>query len=193
VKLIGHPSTRSRGTIVGSMCHADPAAELPVCATVLDAEFVLQSTSGMRTLKSKEFFLDALTTAIAPNELAVEVRIPKAREKIGYAFVEIARRHGDFALVCAAAAVSIGSGKPADACVALGGIGSRPQLFNYRDFASAKQFSENELTGFANFIAGQVKPGSDLHATADYRRAISAALTKQAMATAMKRANIRSE
>jgi CO/xanthine dehydrogenase FAD-binding subunit len=189
-QLIGHPATRSRGTIVGSMCHADPAAELPVCAALLGAEFVLRSSKGSRTLKAEKFFIDALSTAVEVDELVEEVRIPTARKGEGYAFVEIARRHGDFALVSAGAVVEAEAGRVKDARVALGGIGPRPKVFSVADFAQGKPFDRAACAEFGRHVASRVEPGSDLHATADYRRAVSASLVERALNTAFDRAGI---
>lgn len=190
--LIGHPATRSRGTIVGSMCHADPAAELPVCAVLLGAEFILRSPKGSRTLKAQKFFIDVLSTAVEADELVEEVRIPTAHKGGGYAFIEVARRHGDFALVSAGAAVETEAGRVKDARVALGGVGPRPQLFRFGDFAPGKPLDRAACAEFGNHVASCVEPGTDLHATADYRRAISATLVERALNTAFDRAGIRS-
>jgi CO/xanthine dehydrogenase FAD-binding subunit len=191
VHLIGHQATRSRGTIVGSMCHADPAAELPVCAIVLGAEFVLRSRKGSRTVKADDFFVDALSTTVAADELVEEVRIPMSAKGAGYAFAEVARRYGDFALVSAAAMVEIGSGGWKDAHVALGGVGRRPLTFRFSDFASGKPLNQGAFVEFGRDIASRIEPAADLHATAEYRRAIAATLVERTLITAADRAGIR--
>lgn len=191
-QMIGHPATRSRGTIVGSMCHADPAAELPVCALLLGAEFVLRSAKSVRTLKVNEFFVDALSTAAAADELVEQVRIPAAQKGAGYAFIEIARRHGDFALVSVGAAVEGAGGKVEDARIAIGGVAPRAQLFRYRDFASDSSLDSAARAAFAQYVADRIEPTSDLHASAEYRRAGSITLVERTLTAACERAGIRS-
>jgi CO/xanthine dehydrogenase FAD-binding subunit len=122
VRFVGHPQIRSRGTVGGSVAHADPAAELPVALLALDARFTAQSSRGRRTLGGGELFLGPLTTALQPDELLVEIEVPPPPEGAGSAFVEHARTHGDFAIAGAAAVVA-----PAEhAAVALLGAGSVP-------------------------------------------------------------------
>jgi CO/xanthine dehydrogenase FAD-binding subunit len=106
VRFVGHPQIRARGTVCGSVAHADPAAELPVALSVLDARFHLRSARGSRTLGAEELFLGFLTTALEPDELLVEIEVPPSPAGSGSAFVEHARTHGDFALGGAAAVVS---------------------------------------------------------------------------------------
>jgi CO/xanthine dehydrogenase FAD-binding subunit len=106
VRFVGHPQIRSRGTVGGSVAHADPAAELPVALATLDARFTAQSPRGRRTLAAGELFLGPLTTALQPDELLVEIEVPCPPEGAGSAFVEHARTHGDFAIAGAAAVVA---------------------------------------------------------------------------------------
>ncbi len=101
--LVGHLPIRTRGTIGGSLAHADPAAEYPAVATAMEAELVVQGSKGQRILRPEEFFVSYLTTALAPDEVLVEVRFPTPPPTSGWAFAEFARRHGDFALVGIAA------------------------------------------------------------------------------------------
>jgi CO/xanthine dehydrogenase FAD-binding subunit len=122
VRFVGHPQIRSRGTVGGSVAHADPAAELPVALAALDARFIAQSPRGRRALGAGEFFIGLLTTALEPDELLVEIEVPSPPEGAGSAFVEHARTHGDFAIAGAAAVVV-----PAEhAAIALLGAGSSP-------------------------------------------------------------------
>jgi CO/xanthine dehydrogenase FAD-binding subunit len=182
ITLIGHPATRSRGTIVGSMCHADPAAELPVCAVVLGAEFLLRSSEGSRTIKAEDFFQDALSTAVRGDEIVEAVGLPICAAGEGYAFDEIARRHGDFALVSVGAAVGGG-----EARIAIGGVGARPLSFRYGDFAPASPVDRTRFGEFGQHVAQQIEPNNDLHATAEYRRAIAAVLVERTLLTAFER------
>jgi len=104
---VGHPTIRNRGTVGGSVAHADPAAELPAVCVALDAELVARGVAGERTIAAEDFTTGFMTTALAPDELLVEVRIPAAAATFRTAFIEIARRHGDFALVGVAAAIAL--------------------------------------------------------------------------------------
>ena len=108
--LIGHEAIRSRGTIGGSLAHADPAAELPAVARALDAEFVVRSRSGDRVIPAAEWFEGYLATSRRPDEILVEVRFPTAGPGTGVAFQEVARRHGDFAIVGLAASLTLADG-----------------------------------------------------------------------------------
>jgi CO/xanthine dehydrogenase FAD-binding subunit len=121
VRFVGHPQTRSRGTVGGSVAHADPAAELPVALAALDARFTAQSPRGRRTLGVAEFFIGPLTTALEPDELLIEIEVPAPPEGAGSAFVEHARTHGDFAIAGAAVVVGL-----EHAAVALLGAGPAP-------------------------------------------------------------------
>jgi CO/xanthine dehydrogenase FAD-binding subunit len=181
IPLIGHPATRSRGTIVGSMCHADPAAELPVCAVLLGAEFLLRSSKGTRTVKADEFFEGALSTAVQSDEIVEAVNLPVAPAGAGYAFDEIARRHGDFALVSVGAAVVGGEAK-----VAIGGAASRPTGFRYADFSPGK-VDRSKIVAFGQYVAERLEPNTDLHATAEYRRNVTGALVERTLLSALER------
>src|SRR6202041_4042107 len=113
--LVGHEAIRSRGTLGGSLAHADPAAELPAVARALDAEFVVRSESGQRVIPAAEWFEGYLATARRPDEILVEVRFPAARPGTGVAFQEVARRHGDFAIVGLAVSLTLADGAISDA------------------------------------------------------------------------------
>jgi carbon-monoxide dehydrogenase medium subunit len=180
---VGHPAIRNRGTVGGSVAHADPAAELPAVALALDAQLVARSSRGERTIAAGEFFLGFLTTALAPDELLVEVRLPGLPPGHGAAFVELARRHGDFAVVGVAAAVALdGDGSIADARLAFIGVGGTPVRAREAEallrgarpdgavFAEAAERAKDELD-----------PGSDAHASAAYRRRVAGVLAQRAL------------
>ena len=125
--LIGHLPIRTRGTIGGSLVHADPAAEYPVVMVALDAEFTLARQGGTRRVAAADFFETYLTTTIGPDEILTEIRLPGLPQKAAVAFLEISRRHGDFAIVAAAAVVDLDArGQIAEARIALGGVGPKP-------------------------------------------------------------------
>ena len=190
---IGHPAIRNRGTVGGSIAHADPAAELPVVATALDAELVVQSSRGERTLKSDEFFVTFLTTAIEPDEMLVEVRFPSLGPRTGWSFQEVSRRYGDLAVVAVAATVVLDE---RDRCqrvrVALGGVGRTP--VRARAVEQALTNAEPTQAGLAEaaqLVKGEIEPAMDIHASAEYRGDVAAVLVRRALQRAVERAGTR--
>ena len=190
VGLIGHVAIRNRGTVVGSMAHADPASEWPALALALDAEFDVIASNGTRTIPADSFFLSYLTTSIEPNELASEVRFKIPSGRVGSSFFELARRHGDFAVAGAGAVISLSSaGTIEEARVVLIGVG-----------ATALRISETEqmLVGqrpgadlfeeAAETVRHTIDPSGDIHGSADYRRAIAGVLTQRSLTSAAERA-----
>lgn len=187
---IGHPATRSRGTVVGSLCHADPAAELPVCAVALRGEIAVRSAKGARRIAAREFFRDAMTTTLREDELAEAVRLPAAGLRAGFALLEVSRRHGDFALVAVACALRLDdSGAIAEAGLALGGVAGAPFVP-----AAAEAALKGQRPGPAMFkdaaasAADALDPPSDLHANARYRKRAARALIERALTLAAERA-----
>jgi CO/xanthine dehydrogenase FAD-binding subunit len=130
--LIGHLPIRTRGTVGGSLVHADPAAEYPAVATALEAEFVLQKAGGVRILPAEEFFITYLTTALAPDEVLVEVRFPVSSPTSGWAFEEFAQRHGDFALAGVAAVLDANGEQCRSVRLTTAGVGPTPLSAGYR-------------------------------------------------------------
>lgn len=183
IEFIGHVATRSRGTIVGSMCHADPAAELPVCATLLGAEYVLASSEGTRTINADEFFVDAMTTSIEPNEIVTSVRLPMAIARTGYAFDEVSRRRGDFAMVCAAGMITASrDGNMVAGSVAIGGMAGRPMLIAIdEDSIKGHVATGFDFSDIASALSYTLETESDLHASAEYRKSIAAVLIKRVL------------
>lgn len=184
---IAHLPIRSRGTIGGSIANADPAAEYPATVLALAAELVLRSTRGERRMAAADFFRGVLTTAIEPDELLVEIRVPKAPARAGSAFVEISRRHGDFALVGIAAEVTLdGGGRIATTRLGACGVGAKPARLVAAEKALAGATPDArafEAAGAA--AAAEIEPSSDLHAVADYRRRLASVLTRRALANAV--------
>lgn len=152
---VGHWQTRARGTVCGSVALADPSAELPLVLAALEGEVVLSGAKGERTVKADDFFTGLMSTARRDDELVEAVRFPLARGGEVYAFREFARRHGDFAIVACAAAVS-----EAKARLAVGGVADRPVVHDFKDA------SDEALRAFAASLDAR----DDLHASADYRR-----------------------
>jgi carbon-monoxide dehydrogenase medium subunit len=190
VPNIGHAVIRNRGTIGGSLSHADPAAEWPVVAIALGATMVARGPRGERLIAAKDFFVGLLTTAIAEDEILVEIRFPAAPARTGAEFLEISRRHGDFALVSVGAQVTLsGAGAIEEVRLALGGVGPFP--FDARALAkllvgSKPQASDLEALGAE--VAAGIEPPSDLHASAEYRKEVAAVLVVRALRTALARA-----
>jgi carbon-monoxide dehydrogenase medium subunit len=185
-RWVGHLPIRSRGTIGGSIAHADPSAEYPAVLTALDGEVVVQGPRGRRTLKPAALFETYLTTSLAPDELLVEVRLPAMAAGAGFAFEEFARRHGDFALVGIAAMVVRDAARCTTARLASAGAGPVPVRLR-----AAEEILERDGLGAAAIDAAAaraaelVNPDSDVHASADYRRHLTQVLTARALRRAV--------
>ncbi len=188
--LIGHQATRSRGTVGGSCAHADPAAELPACSVALDARLHLASTRGRRTVGAAEFYVGLLATALRPDELLVEVEIPAPPlARTGTAFAELARRHGDFALVGVAAVIALDDGGVCRAArLVFLGVGDVPQRAGAVAELLGLGAEPRRLEAIGRAAAEALDPPSDLHASAAYRRRIAAHLAVRALGLAWDRA-----
>jgi CO/xanthine dehydrogenase FAD-binding subunit len=184
---VGHVQTRNRGTVGGSLAHADPSAELPLAAQVLGAHIVLRSRAGARTVPAAEFFAGPMMTAVRPDECIEEVRWPAWPEpRTGSAFTEISVRHGDFAIVAAAAQVALdGSGRCTRAAFGLGGAGGTPLAFpKIAARLAGTRLEDAAIEDAAEAAAAECDPGTDLHATADYRRHLARVLAKRVLRAA---------
>lgn len=180
--LVGHLPIRTRGTIGGSLAHADPAAELPAVVTALDAELVVRGPGGERILRPQEFFLGYLTTALAPDEILVEIRLPTTPAGSGWAFEELSRRHGDFALAGIAAVLVADSRRCRMARLAAAGVGPTPvRLRGAEEILEREGLSKESLEAAAARAQELVEPDGDLHASADYRRHLTGVLTGRAL------------
>jgi 2-furoyl-CoA dehydrogenase FAD binding subunit len=170
--FVGHFQTRNRGTLCGSVAHADPSAETPLVLATLGGEIELQSVRGKRRLRAAEFFQDALTTAREPDELVTALIWPARKERAGYGFHEVAQRHGDFAIVaCAAETVLDAQGKLTGLSFGLGGVETRPVVVKSVGFLGHRADAALART-IAEESAKQVAPLHDYKASADYRRAL---------------------
>jgi carbon-monoxide dehydrogenase medium subunit len=186
---VGHFQIRNRGTIGGSLSHADPAAELPAVAVCLDARLTARGPAGERAIPASEFFLTQLTTALAPTELLTEVWFPPSPPGSGSAWIELARRHGDYALVGVAAMVTLAGDRIAEARLALTGVGDRP--IRPRDAErrlTGEPLTPGVLDEVAEAVRRAIDPGSDIHATAAYRRHVAGVLVQRALRLAAARA-----
>ena len=190
-EYIGHPPIRHRGTVGGSLAHADPAAELPVVMAALDAEFVIRGQEGERTARAEDFFISYLTTALAPTELLVEVRVPALPARTGWGVQEVSRRHGDFALVGVAALVTLDArGAIESARVAIAGVAPTPvRVVEAEAVLRGERPGEAVFREAGRLASSAVEPDSDLHASADYRREVSGVLVRRALVEAATRAD----
>jgi len=186
--LIGHLPIRTRGTIGGSLSHADPAAEYPAATVALEAEVVLQNANGTRVLRAEEFFVTYLTTALAPDEIVVEVRFPVPSPTSGWAFAEFAQRHGDFALAGVAAVLDADGEQCRLARLATAGVGPTPlRLRAVEHMLEQHGLTERSIEAVAERAAELVDPSNDLHASAEYRRHLIRVLTRRALRQAAAR------
>lgn len=188
-RYIAHLPIRSRGTIGGSLANADPAAEYPAVSVALGCQMVIRSARGERRVSARDFFLGLLTTAIEPDELLVEINVPKAPPGSGSAFVEIARRHGDFALAGVAAQITCSGDDIVEVHMAACGVGPGPvKLLTAEEIIMRDGLSEATAKRAARAAAEEVDPSSDLHATAGYRRHLTGIMASRALLRAGERA-----
>lgn len=191
LRFVGHPQIRMRGTVGGSIAHADPAAELPALLVCLEGEVVARRRGGTRVIPARELFVTYLTTSLEPNEILTEVRWPIPPAGTGWAFVELARRHGDYALVGVAALVRLDAkGSVAEARIAFTGCGPVPvRAEDLEQALRGAQPSERVWEEAGRLAASPLEPPSDLHASSEYRKHVAAVLTARALRTAAERAN----
>ena len=193
-QLVAHPQIRNRGTVGGSMAHADPAAEYPALAIVLGVELRTAGPDGERRIAAEDFFQSYLTTALEPVEVLTEVRVPILAPGTGWSFVEVARRHGDFAMTGAAVTLRLdgrGSrGSISEARIVLFGVGpTAVRVREVEQLVMGEQPSDR-LFQEAGRAAGEglEDPLSDVHASAEYRRHLARVLTARALGEAVERA-----
>jgi len=185
VRWIGHLPTRSRGTIGGSIAHADPAAEIPMVLRALDGEVVARGPSGERRIAAADLFLSPLTTALQPDEILTEIRLPAMPENAGCAVEQFARRHGDFAIATVAAVVVQTGGGRHTVRLATGGVGPvASRLDAAETILEQEGFGRAALAAAGDKAAELVDPLSDRNASAGYRRHLTAVLTRRAAAAA---------
>ena len=191
VDLIGHPAIRNRGTVGGSLAHADPAAEWPAILLALGGEVDVMGPLGRRTIGAADLFATYFTTSLAPDEILAEVRLPLPDGgAVGSSFVELARRHGDFAVAGAATLVRLGGdGTVAESRVVLIGVGDRPiRARNAEAALAGREPTDGTVEEAAASVAGEIDPVSDVHGSGDYRRHVAGVLTRRALSIARDRA-----
>lgn len=183
---VAHPQIRNRGTIGGSLAHADPAAELPAVMVALDATMVVRGADGARRVPARDFYRGLFTTALEPGELLVAVEVPPAPGGASCAFEEVARRHGDFALAGVAVALSRDDGGTVSgAAIALLGVEDVPVLSDAGAELIGRPPRSKVIAAVADATAAALDPPGDIHATAEYRRHLAGVLTRRALERAL--------
>lgn len=190
--LIGHEAIRSRGTIGGSLAHADPSAELPAVALAVGAELVVRSLSGERVIPAVEWFEGFLATSRRADELLVEVRFPAAARGTGVTFTEVARRHGDFAIVGLAVSVTLSDGGISDARLAFSGVSDVPvRAAEAEGLLVGERPSPSLFEEAARLATADLDPPADLHGSSEYRKQVAATLVRRGLHAAVGNADER--
>jgi CO/xanthine dehydrogenase FAD-binding subunit len=186
---VGHSQIRNRGTVGGSVAHADPAAELSAAFAALDARFHIRSARGDRVVGWQEFFIAEFTTALKPDELLVAIDVPVARPGTGTAFVEYARRHGDFALGGAAVALDVDrAGRCTDVAIALLAAGPAPVRATAAErLIRGAALDQASIKSAADAAVQGVHPTSDIHGSSEYRIGLLKVMTERALTQAAER------
>jgi len=192
---IGHFQIRNRGTVGGSISHADPAAELPALCLALGGEFVLSSASSQRVLKPENFFISHLTTAIEPGELLTEIRLPAwspaGSQEWRWGFQEVCRRQGDFAMVGAVSLLRLdGGGVCQSACITMFGVGGTPiRIRRAEEALLGSRVEGSVLQDVSKIVSEELDPHSDIHASAAYRKEVGGVIARRTLEAAMNRVN----
>ncbi len=188
VPLIGHFQIRNRGTVGGSLVHADPAAELPAVTVALGADFVLTSAGGERVVSAADFYLGYMATAIEANEVLTEIRVPAWKAGRLWAIDEVSRRKGDFAMVGVALWADMDGANCADACITLFGVGGEPvRVEKAEQRLKGAALDDATLKEVERIVSEELEPDSDIHASALYRREVGGVLTRRALRAAAER------
>jgi CO/xanthine dehydrogenase FAD-binding subunit len=189
MRHVAHLAIRNRGTIGGSLSHADPAAELPMLALLLDATLQVASSTGPRVVSARDFFLGPLTVDLAGDEMVTRITIPKLPPATGWGFAEVARRSGDFALAAAAATLTLRDGTIAAARVAMTGVDETAKRASEAEaLLEGQKLTPGLIDAAVAAVRAEVNPPTDLHASADYRRHLIGVLAGRALADAWRRA-----
>lgn len=189
VKWIGHPQIRNRGTVVGSLAHADPAAELPAAALAFEAELTALGPNGTRQLSPDDLYLGYLFTSLEPDELLTEVRFPPLPAGAGWSLQEVSRRHGDFALAGVITVLTLGGEQIGEARVAHFGLGGRAvRLPEVEGMLRGATPTEELFEAAAAQASSALEADGDIHASAEYRRSIAGVITRRALREALERA-----
>jgi carbon-monoxide dehydrogenase medium subunit len=186
---VAHLAIRNKGTIGGSLSHADPAAELPMLAVFYGATIKVEGPAGRREIPAEEFFVSALSNCLEPEEIVFEIEFPVLTSHTGWAFEEVARRFGDFALGCIAVSLELTGNAVSDARVAVMGVDDTPRRLREAEEAlRGVEGGPQAALRFAEIIRASVSPADDIHVSSDYRRNLIGALAERAFNTAFARA-----
>ena len=182
ISHIGHFQIRNRGTIGGSLAHADPAAELPALCTALDAEFVVADSEETKTIAAADFAIAPLITSLAPEQLLTEIRLPTLGDGWRWGFREVSRREGDFALVGAVAMLRMDGDVCREARITMFAVGDAPARMSAAEAALVGRVVDDAARREAAALVSEaVTPGSDIHASAEYRKEVSAVMARRAL------------
>ena len=186
---VAHLAIRNRGTIGGSLSHADPAAELPMMAMLLDAELRIVSSAATRTVAARDFFRDALSVDLAEDEIVTEIVLPKLPPNTGWGFEEVARRSGDFALAAVAVTLALSDGRIAQARIAMTGVApTARRVAEAERLLIGQRLDDGVGSDVIEAVRAAAEPPTDLHASSDYRRHLVGVLAARALAAAWSRA-----
>ena len=189
LNYVGYEQIRNRGTLCGSLAHADPAAELPAVLLALDGFVTVGTLTTQREVAARDFFKSYLTTSLSSEEIVLEASIPEIPPGAGWSFTEFARRFGDFAIVGVAVLLVPDQEKIADARIALTGVGDKPWRDPRVERMLVGQRASTDLFGTIGVeIAARINPGSDIHASESYRRSLATVLTRRALSDAWRKA-----
>lgn len=188
--LIAHPQIRNRGTIGGNLAHADPASEMPAIVLTMGGRLRAQSVKGERWIDASDFFVSALTTALEPDEMLMEIELPTAAPRSGACFMEMSRRRGDFAIIGVACIVRVDeAGKCAEARIGLCNAGDGPVFATAASQSLVgKVIGAADIAEAAALVQGGIDPGGSIHASKEFQRHIAGVLTTRALTTANERA-----
>jgi aerobic carbon-monoxide dehydrogenase medium subunit len=189
IRWVGHPQIRNRGTLGGSIAHADPAAELPAVALCLDAEITVRGPGGSRRVSPSELYRGYLETSLEPDDILTEVWFPAVAPNTGQAWLEFARRHGDFALAGVGVSLTLEGDTIREARLALTGVGGTPVRPSAAEHALVGGSPDAERVEAAvHAVHEAIEPDADIHASAEYRRHLAGVLTERALTIAYERA-----
>lgn len=186
---VAHHTVRNRGTFCGSVCHNDPAAEMPMMTLLLDATVDIAGPSGTRRISARDFLVASLTTALEDDEMVTAIEIVKPAPGTGWGFAEFARRHGDYALACVAVLVENDGGKARNIRIAAMGIGDTALRLSGAEAAlEGSDFSDGAIAAAVEALRAEIEPMTDLSGSAEYRRHLAGELARNVLAQAWQRA-----
>ncbi len=188
LRLVGHAQIRNRGTIGGSIAHADPSAELAAVLAALGGDVSVQGPGGTRVIAASDLFVTYLTTSLEADELLTEVRFPALLPGAGWSWMEIARRHGDFALVGVGVVLALRGGVISEARIALTGVGPTPVRASEAErLLTGRAPSEGLWDETGSMVHTSLEPDGDIHASPEYRKHVAGVLTRRALREALTR------